>query len=177
MNVQFVIPRKRPALANVTSTAKAAAVFALFGLSFSACAALIDWLRGFPVWLVVLGLFGISLTVCSVALVAVMIAQRLLPSKPYFPDAFGTLEVAGNLVVQTDDANRFVKIDATRPYEYSILDRYDVGAAVFRLYQDETALTFRYSDPGGQTVVRDVMRLTWPPPARHAGRSYAPPAA
>ena len=175
-NPRFVAPRKRPVISDVGSLAKTAGALLLFGLVFGAWFTLMEWLMSFPVLIQVAILVGITLAAGAAILALVVVAQGFLPSRSEYPAEFGTLEVDGSLVVQTPASEVPCQIDAALPYEYSVLDRYDVSSAVFRLYQHDTALTFRFSDPGAARVVRDVMGLKWPPRARHAGRSYAPPA-
>jgi hypothetical protein len=172
---RFATPRKRSALSDARSMVETAAVFGACVLCAALLFTTIDWLHSQPFWLELLVVFGFAVFVCLLGL-AVLSLLHKLPSKPPIPDELGSLEIEGDRIVQFDDSNPIAEINLMSPYEYEILDRYVVETAVFRLHQGGKALTFRFSDPGAREVVRDVMGLTWPPPNRHAGRSY-PPAA
>jgi hypothetical protein len=90
------------------------------------------------------------------------------------PERGRILELDGNHLKQVSSAGLAAEIDTTQPFQYQILDRYDVNDALIRLYQGGRTLTFYTSDPGGVTTVRDVIQIDWPPRPRHAGRSYPP---
>ncbi len=86
------------------------------------------------------------------------------------------LAVDDGLLRQYDSGRTVAEINVTKPFEYRVLDRYDVSEALFRLYQRDSELTFYVSDPGGAETVREVIQITWPPRNRNAGRSYPPSA-
>jgi len=87
------------------------------------------------------------------------------------------LELSDGRLRQLDGSDVTAEIDVTRPFEYKNLDRYNVSKALFRLYQGYVQLIFYFSDPGGKETVKSVVQIAWPPPSRHAGRSYPPSAA
>ena len=72
-----------------------------------------------------------------------------------------TLE--GELLVQRDaEGGEVASVDVSRPYEYRVLKEVpDFG--IYRLYQDDTELTFSSDDPNASTIVPDVLGLRWPP--------------
>ncbi len=84
------------------------------------------------------------------------------------------LELAEGCIRQYDDEELVARIDTTRPFEYRVVDRYEVDKALVRLYQGERQLSFYVSDPGGEEAMRNVVQVEWPPKSRHAGRSYPP---
>ena len=107
---------------------------------------------------------------------AVVLYKALFEKAEPLPKRGRELSISGGVLRQTDLGHAFAQIDVTQPFEYRILDRYDVANAVFRLYQRDDELTFYVSDPGGAEVVKKVVQVAWPPRSRHAGRSYPPTA-
>ncbi len=87
------------------------------------------------------------------------------------------LKVEKDHLSQFDEDRLICEIDLLRPYEYKILDRYDLKDSLFALYQDSIEMTFYISDPGGLKVVREVLQIEWPPRDRHVSRSFPPAAA
>ena len=173
---RFAKPEKRATLRDAKSMVQTVAVLSLVFLSFAAMFWLNDWLLQFSLWTALLTLFGIGLVGWLLVFGAAYAAHQLFSIRADYPEEFGRLELVGDELVLFDESNPIGRIDAVQPYEYRILDRFDAKAAVFRLYQGPSTLTFRFSDPGAARIVREVMGLTWPPPPRHAGRSYPPPA-
>jgi hypothetical protein len=53
-------------------------------------------------------------------------------------------------------------IDRRLPYTYEFMYRAD-GGAVYRLRQGATRVDFSSENEGAEAVVRDVLRLEWPP--------------
>ncbi len=67
-----------------------------------------------------------------------------------------------HLVQRDPRGDEIARIDVSRPYEYRVLKEVpDFG--IYRLYQDDTELTFSSDDPNASTVVPDVLGLRWPP--------------
>ena len=58
------------------------------------------------------------------------------------------------------------EIDATRPYQYRILDLAEKTDPRIRLFQDADDLIFYASDPGGSDVIREALQIKWPPRPR-----------
>ena len=108
------------------------------------------------------------------ACIALGVVRRVLsPSLPR-PEPGRRLELCDGVLRQLDGERVVGAIDVRRPFEYEIVDRYDLARAVFRLYQDDHCLAFRISDPGGLETVEHVMQIEWPPRPRHVSRSFPP---
>ena len=58
------------------------------------------------------------------------------------------------------------EVDATRAFQYRVLDLAERTDPRIRLYQGNTELSFYPTDPGGSDVIRDVLRIKWPPRPR-----------
>jgi len=112
----------------------------------------------------------------GIAVVAVVVHALFFERGPP-PTEGRRLELSDGRLRQLDGSDVIVEIDVTRPFEYKIVDRYNVSKALFRLYQGDVQLNFYFSDPGGKETVKLVVQIAWPPPSRHAGRSYPPSAA
>ena len=110
------------------------------------------------------------------AVIAISIRRSIADREP-FPPAGRQLEVQGDILRQVNDGQICSEIDLCRDYEYQLVDRYEIERSLFRLYQNDTRLSFYVSDPGGIFVVRELLRIEWPPRDRHVGRSYPPTAA
>jgi hypothetical protein len=131
-----------------------------------------------PVVLASFGFFGDSsqLVIIGMAGTAsvVAITREFLPWKSRPPKKGRKLIISTDQICQYDDGQLVATIDASRDFEYEVLDRYDVKHALFRLQQKDASLTFYFSDPGGAEVVRSIVQIEWPPRNRSAGRSYPP---
>ena len=123
--------------------------------------------------MVVRGAFGVWPVV--IAFLAMIPAYILMSPKSSYTARGKTLDIQEYRLVQRDGDVIVSKIDITQPFEYEILDRYDVMDSCFRLHQGESTLTFYNSDPGGMEVVRKVLQIEWPPPTRGPTYSHTPP--
>ncbi len=120
--------------------------------------------------------FPILLYAFAFIAAAIAIFRAVLVEREPSPKQGRNLEVSEECLRQYDEESIVSEIELTHPFEYEILDRYDVNNAVFRLHQRDNQLTFYFADPGGAEVVKEVMQIEWPPKNRHAGRSYPPTA-
>ena len=112
----------------------------------------------------------------AVVLAVVLFKALFVETEPP-PKRGRELSISDGVLRQCDLGRVIAMIDVTQPFEYRILDRYDVADALFRLYQRDVELTFYVSDPEGAEVVKNVVQIEWPPRGRHMGRSYPPSSA
>lgn len=122
------------------------------------------------------GAFGMEVgVVAMVALAVAALVRFVLGARKPTPPRGRVLEVRGHFLVQHDGDDEAVTIDLREPFEYEILDRYDVMDSSFQLHQGATMLAFYNSDPGGKEAVSEVLQIEWPPPTRGPSRSLKPP--
>ncbi len=111
----------------------------------------------------------------AITIVIVMaISQELLSTKEPPPKPGRSLQVNDGVLRQYDGEHVVAKIDLMKPFQYRVVDQYDPADAIFKLFQADSTLLFRTSDPGAAAIVSDVIQIAWPPQTRHAGRSYPP---
>jgi len=168
---QFVKPQKRRALTNIQASG------GIFLAPFFIAALMIPSLL-FESVIPEFTLNGVLyLTLVSVVLVCVIaLISHYVPERPARvveppAEADCSVRIEDGSLLRIVDGLVVSSIDATRDFEYAIIERYSLESALFELYQGESTLQFRISDPGGEEAVTKVLQIKWPPPRVSAGRS------